>query len=241
MLDLSGLNKNVIRTGAESGRVEFLDPAGLVTSTLEFSEIERVICFTPGTGIATPRGTVAVESLGPGDKVITRDNGIREIAWVGARDLSILDQQRTPSLRPVLICEGALGAGMPEYDIWVSPNHRMLLTNQFAEMLFGEREVLVAAKHLTGLSGVSLPTSKAKASYAHIMFENHEVVLAGGTWSESFQPGVEAMRGVESAQRRELMTLFPELVTAQGIGAYRAARRSLKSYEAKLLVTEANL
>jgi len=239
VLDLSGVDKNVIHIGPESGRVEFLDAGGNVTSTMEFSEIERVICFTPGTGIATPRGIVPVEALRPGDRVITRDNGIREICWRGEKSLGADDLSRSQWLSPVLIRAGALGQGMPERDMWVSPNHRMLLANEMSEMMFGEREVLVAAKHLVGLDGVIWERPGAAVTYVHIMFENHEVILADGTWAESFQPGTEALRGVGAAQRRELLELFPELASESGRGAYRAARRSLREHEAQLLVAQA--
>ena len=44
-------------------------------------------CFTPGTMIATLRGERAVETLQQGDKIVTRDNGVQEIAWIGGRIL----------------------------------------------------------------------------------------------------------------------------------------------------------
>ena len=43
-----------------------------------------------------------------------------------------------------------------------------------------------------------------KISYIHIMFDQHEIVRADGTWSESFQPGSATLDGMESAQRTEI-------------------------------------
>jgi hypothetical protein len=126
-----------------------------VTGTLTFTEIENVIpCFTPGTRIATPRGEVAVEDLREGDRVITRDNGLQEIRWTGARSLGAGELMAAPNLRPVLIRAGALGHGLPERDMLVSPQHRLLLTSERAALYFGEREVLAAARHLTGMEGI---------------------------------------------------------------------------------------
>ncbi|NNJ68922.1 MAG: type I secretion protein, partial [Boseongicola sp.] len=40
-------------------------------------------CFTPGTLIATDRGPIAVEALRTGDRLVTRDNGLRRVHWIG--------------------------------------------------------------------------------------------------------------------------------------------------------------
>ena len=232
--------KNIVYTGPESGRVEYIDNAGNITHVLEFSEIERVICFTPGTRIATPEGCRPVEDLRAGDKVITRDNGIRELCWAGQKVLSRRALEQAPVLAPVLIRRGALGEDMPDRDMLVSPNHRMLIANDMAGLMFGEREVLVAAKHLTGLDGVERMRGAQGVTYLHVMCDRHEVLLADGAWSESFQPGDEAIRAVERAQREELLTLFPELRDAVGRDAFQAARMSLKSHEAEVLITGAS-
>ncbi len=236
VLDLTGVRANVIQTGPESGTVELLDENGNVARRVTYSEIEQIIiCFTPGTRIATQTGEVAVESLKSGDRVFTRDNGIQPVRWVGRRDLSVGDLKANPDFHPVLIRKGALGKGLPERDMLVSPQHRMLVTSDLAEVMFQEREVLLAAKHLTGLDGVDQVAANA-VSYLHLMFDQHEVVLADGAWSESFQPGDRSLKGIGQEQRDEVLSLFPDLETLAGIDAYGAARLSLKRHEAELLV-----
>ncbi|MFL4471367.1 Hint domain-containing protein [Tateyamaria armeniaca] len=235
VIDLSGVDANVIPSGPESGVIELLDSNGNVARRVEFSEIERIICFTPGTRIATQRGEVAVENLNAGDKVFTRDNGVQPLRWVGRRDLSPQEMQFNPQYQPILIRQGALGKGLPERDMLVSPQHRMLLTSDVAAVMFDEREVLVAAKHLTGLDGVDA-VHTSTVSYMHLMFDQHEVVLANGAWSESFQPGDDALHGIGSDQRDEVLALFPELNTPEGLDAYGAARLSLKRHEAAVIV-----
>jgi len=73
-------------------------------------------------------------------------------------------------------------------------------------------------------------------SYIHFMFDQHEVVLSNGAWTESFQPGEQVLDGMGNAQKLEIFDLFPELQDAEGLKAYQAARRSLKQHEARLLV-----
>jgi hypothetical protein len=217
----------------EAGTVEVLDGSGAVIGTLAFTNIENVIpCFTPGTQILTDQGEKPVESLHVGDRVLTRDNGYQTLRWVGARSLSQHDLAASPNLNPVRIRAGALGAGLPERDMTVSPQHRMMISGPRAEMLFGEHEVLVAAIHLVNDQSI-LRARPQSVTYIHLLFDQHEVIRGDGAWSESFQPGDMTLQGMESAQRDEVLTLFPEL--AQG-AAYPAARLTLKSYEAKVLL-----
>ena len=241
-LDLTGAGDFSITDSTEdpdgnsiSGTVNFLDASGSITGSMAFQEIERIIpCFTPGTKIATPKGERLVEDLEIGDKVITRDNGLQEIRWVGRRDLAGRELLQAPQMKPILIRAGALGRNLPETDLLVSPNHRVLINNEKSALYFEDREVLVAAKHLTDLEGVDAVDTDA-VTYIHFMFDQHEVVLSNGSWTESFQPGEQTLGDMDAEQREEIFMLFPELRDAEGIAAYQAARRSLKKYEAKLL------
>ncbi len=233
VLDLTGAGVDFITydaTDPEAGTVTFIDG-----STMTFSEIENVIpCFTPGTLIATPRGERPVESLKAGDRVLTRDNGIQYITWAGKKLLELDDLKLTPNLLPIMIRKGALGNGLPERDMVVSPNHRVLLVSEMAKLYFGESEVLISAKHMTKMDGVEIMKAP-QATYIHFMCQNHEVVLSDGAWTESFQPGDYSLKGVDADQREELFLLFPELATKEGLRNYRAARRTVKKKESRLL------
>ncbi|MDX1780868.1 MAG: Hint domain-containing protein [Thalassovita sp.] len=217
------------------GTVEFLDGSGAVKGSATFTNIENIVpCFTPGTLIATPQGARMVEDLKEGDKVITRDNGIQEIRWIGARRMNGIELAREPKLQPILIRKGALGNGLPQRDMMVSPNHRVLVTNEKVNLYFNETEVLAAAKHLVGLDGIH-KVNVVGTTYIHFMFDQHEVVLSDGAWTESFQPGDMTLKGLGNEQREEIFTLFPELRHREGSGNYQAARRSLKKHEATVL------
>nr|WP_321509672.1 Hint domain-containing protein [uncultured Celeribacter sp.] len=204
-------------------------------ANINYDNIEEfVVCFTPGSGVATVAGIKPVETLRPGDRVITRDNGIQEIAWVASKDLSSQELYRQSELAPILIRKEALGRNSPVRDMLVSPQHRVLIRSDLALIYFEEREVLVAAKDLVGWPGVSRAYSGA-IRYIHFMCQHHEIVLSDGIWTESFQPGAFSLAGLEVGARKEIFTLFPELQQMTGLDSYRAARMSLKSYEAQLL------
>jgi len=226
---------NYLTEDQQSGEVQYFDAEGAATGSLRFDEIEAVVpCFTPGTMIATPQGQRRVETLQVGDRVITRDNGMQQIRWIGKRRLSGAELARDGHLRPVLIQQGALGKGMPERDMLVSPNHRILIVSDQSTLYFEDREVLVAAKHLTSRPGIDTVEASG-LTYVHMMFDHHEVILSDGAWSESFQPGGNSLAGVATDQRNEIFELFPELATQEGVMAYGAARRSLRKHEAQLL------
>ncbi|MBV1896589.1 MAG: Hint domain-containing protein, partial [Rhodobacteraceae bacterium] len=244
VLDLSGaaeaanpggtLSVDYDPANGENGTVTFYDADGNITGTAAFENIESVVCFTLGTLIATPKGERKIEDLKIGDRVITRDNGIQTIRWMGRKTLTGAHVKAARHLRPVLIQQGALGNGLPERDMMVSPNHRVLIANDKTALYFEEREVLVAAKHLTGLDGVDV-VDVSNVTYIHFMFDQHEVVLSDGAWTESFQPGDHSLAGIGNAQRNEMFELFPELESTEGLQAYHSARRSLKKHEAQLL------
>ena len=234
VLDLTGSNVDFItydENDPEAGVVTFLDG-----TTMTFMEIENVIpCFTPGTTIATPKGERLVEELQEGDRIITRDNGIQEIAWVGHKSMDGKQLAANPHLKPILIKAGSLGDGLPERDMLVSPNHRVLVASEMTQLYFEEREVLAAAKHMTGAQGIHAVDVMA-TTYIHFMFEKHEVVLSNGAWTESFQPGDYSLKGIGNSQRNEIFELFPELATKGGLEDYQSARKALKKHEARLLM-----
>lgn len=218
---------------AENGVVEFLGEDGQVTGSMRFANIEKIVpCFTPGTRIATDRGPVPVEDLRIGMLILTRDGGLRPLRWIGRNDLDAADLARQPELGPVCIAQGALGGGMPDRDLMVSPQHRVLITGPRADLLFGEHEVLVAALHLVGQPGITraaVPT----VSYLHLLFDRHEIVLSDGAWTESFQPGDRTLAGMDEGQRQEIGLLFPHLLAG---ARFAAARRSLRGREARALI-----
>jgi Ca2+-binding RTX toxin-like protein len=192
---------------------------------VDFSEIENIICFARGTKILTHSGEVLIEDLSEGDQILSLDHGLQQIKWIGSRTVPA-----TGDFAPITIAKGVLGN---HSDLTVSPQHRMLVAGSVAELLFGEPEVLVPAKHLLSWDGVYRAKLET-VEYFHILFETHQVIHANGALSESFHPGEQAMDAVSQDARDEILSLFPELAdqpTAYG----PAARFSLKGYEAEVL------
>ncbi|GGA34073.1 Hint domain-containing protein [Neptunicoccus cionae] len=192
---------------------------------VNFSQIEGIICFARGTRILTHSGETAIEDLAEGDQILTLDNGLQQIRWIGSR--------KVPAVRefaPIVISKGVLGN---HTDLVVSPQHRVLVSGPVAELLFCEQEVLVPAKHLLSWDGVSR-AEMPEVEYFHMLFDTHQIVHANGAQAESFHPGEQALDAVSQDARDEIFSLFPELETAPA--AYGpSARFSLKAHEAELL------
>ena len=206
------------------------DQAGTFTtadgSVVTFNEIETIICFTPGARILTQFGERAIETLHPGDMVVTRDHGLQAIRWIGQRSVP-----GRGDLAPVLVASSVMQG--TRGGLLVSPQHRILFTGYRAELLFGESEVLVAARFLVNDRDVCI-CPRDEVTYIHLMFDRHEVIYAEGIATESFHAGDTALSAVTAAAREELFAIFPELRSAPGRHR-ETARHCLKRHEAQLL------
>ncbi|OUS07633.1 hypothetical protein A9Q96_06950 [Rhodobacterales bacterium 52_120_T64] len=188
-------------------------------------------CFVRGALITTTQNDVAVEDLKIGDLVLTRDNGPQTISWIGNRDMC---GNTAKHLLPIRIKANALGGGLPKRDLLVSPQHRVLISDWRAELMFGASEVLVAAKHLVNDSDIRVATDLNEFEYYHILFESHQTIFSEGLPTESFHPGDMAMKSLSGDSRDEVLELFPALrddATSYG----SATHTSLKAFEARAL------
>lgn len=239
VLDLTGAGPyRIIRLPGDpnSGTVEFLDSFGAVIGTLVFSSIETgIACFTPGTQVDTQHGLRAIETLQPGDRVRTRDRGFQPIRWIGRKTFDTAELQANAALHPILFAKGSLGPALPTRDMMVSRQHCVLQDGARSGLYFGEDEVLVRALHMVGQPGVTA-TLVQEVTYLHLMFDHHEVILADGVWSESFQPAARNIGGLDEDARQELLAVFADMPEPANPEAYVSARLTLKAHEARLLL-----
>lgn len=191
-----------------------------------FVNATSVPCFVAGTLIATPAGDRCAETLLPGDLVMTKDDGAQPLRWIGTRRVAA-----TGDFAPILIQAGTLGQ---HRDLLVSPLHRVLIKDVLAELLFGEQEVLVAARDLLNDHTITRREG-GEVTYVHLMFDRHQVVFSEGLETESFLPGPQTATSFEAEVVQEIYSIFPELDPDTGAGYPPAARRTLKRYEAELL------
>lgn len=176
-----------------------------------FEQIGLMPCFSAGTKISTSNGDIEVQDLRCGDLVHTLDHRLQEIRWIGRRTLIAIDLQRYPELRPIRIGTGALGGGLPERELIVSPQHRMMVRNRIANTMFGQMEVLVPAKHLLALDGIEVAADIEEVTYVHFMCSQHEVVLAEGAPTETLYIGKGSVGTLSREALDEIFEIFPTL------------------------------
>ena len=193
-----------------------------------------VICFTPGTRLATPIGQRRIEDLRPGDRLLTKDNGAQEILWTGQRRMSGARLYAMPHLRPIRFKSGAFGLDRPDGDLLVSPQHRMMMSGQAARALFNADEVLVKAEDLLNDTTICVDHSLREVTYVHVLLERHNIIWANALETESFHPSNCALDTIETGQRNLLLSLVPGIdANPARYGDY--ARRNLSSSEAAIL------
>lgn len=152
------------------------------------------VCYLAGVQIETPDGPMAVEQIRVGDRITAIVDGApqsREVIWTGSGHCRI-DRTLPDDLAgyPVCIRKGALGAGMPTRDLYVTAEHGLLLDGHF-----------IPARML--VNGHSIFYDKSREEYAFYHFETkeHSVVVADGVLSESYlDTGNRAMFSVQSSR-----------------------------------------
>ncbi|MBR0653665.1 Hint domain-containing protein [Plastoroseomonas arctica] len=134
-----------------------------------------IICFYPGTLIATPGGERAVETLAIGDLVLTNTGVAAPVRWMGRQTVStrFADPLR---VLPIRIAADALAEGLPLRDLLLSPDHAVLLGG-----------ILIQAGAL--VNGASIRREDAVPevfTYHHVELADHSLILAEGVAAETF-------------------------------------------------------
>ena len=201
------MNVETIQTG-DLNNVGFSDASIISTEDNDVN----VVCFARGTLIEIANNRqMPVEDLQQGDWVMTADHGMNEIKWIGVSKTGEQTLAQHPKLRPIRIKKGALGCSTPAQDLYVSPQHRILVRSKIAQRMFDEPEVLVAVKHLIELEGIDIMDDTKDVDYYHILLDNHEILIANGAACESLYLGAQALKSVDRESKREIFQIFPEI------------------------------
>ena len=116
------------------------------------------------------------EDILPSKAVACRTEAVA-IKWIGRRAYKKAGPSWNDSVMPIRISRHALDDRTPQSDLYLSPNHALLIDG-----------VLIRVKEL--VNGISiapgLPAEQEKIEYLQIVLDTHEVILAEGAPAESF-------------------------------------------------------
>ena len=157
------------------------DAASLIHVTDNTGALVITLCFYPGTALATPEGTILVEDIKPGDMLMTA-NGAKPVRWIGQSHIHTRFADPLRSL-PIRIRQGALGDGLPQRDLLLSPDHAIHVDG-----------ILVQASALVNGSSIIRDYDVPESfTYYHVELDSHELLLAEGVDAESFVDNVDRM------------------------------------------------
>jgi autotransporter passenger strand-loop-strand repeat protein len=162
----------------------------------------EVACFAAGTRIATPSGDAPVEALRPGDAVLALQDGVWQparVRWVGNSTVDLARHPQPAQAAPICIRAHAIGPDLPRRDLWLSPDHALLLDGG-----------LIQAQSLRNGATVT-QEFPPHITYCHIELDRHAVLLAEGVAAESYlDTGNRALFAGEAGTR----ALHPDFASA---------------------------
>ena len=130
-----------------------------------------------GTKVATRHGWRAVETLQPGDMVLTFDNGLQPVAHVGQHDLMAAHRPRSIEDWPLAVPTGALGNLAP---LILTPGQVVLIESDLAERMFADPFVAIPASCFDGINGISRVRPADQFNVCTLHFEEDQVVFGAG-------------------------------------------------------------
>lgn len=183
-------------------------------------QLSELVCtsFARGTSIALADGRqVPIETLSPGDRVLTRDHGAQPVRWIGQATL-----RARGANAPVVVTAGTLGNSG---DLVVGQHHRMFLYQRGTARVTETAELLVQAKHLVDGERVLLRPG-GYVDYFSLVFDQHEIIYAEGIPAESLMVNEATLAHLPSELAEEVQARFPRLSHRQHFGT-EASRHAL--------------
>jgi len=129
--------------------------------------------YAAGTRLAAERGSVAVETLQAGERLLTLSGEYKPIVRIHRRRIGCGGRPASEQVWPVVIAAGAFGEGSPERDLVVSPDLALFVDGGLAP----------AIRLVNGATIRQAPV--ADVDYWQIELAAHEVIYAEGLPAES--------------------------------------------------------
>ena len=157
---------------------DLADNTSSLSSTNTYTPDSGAACFKEGVLIRTEGGNRAVEAVMAGDKVVVIRDGqevLEPVLWVGVTAIDLSKHARVEEAAPIRIRAGALAEGQPARDLFLSPEHCLIIEGR-----------CVSAKLLVNGGSIVSERDHARFTYYHIELQSHGILLAENAPAESY-------------------------------------------------------
>jgi hypothetical protein len=170
------------------------------------------------SNVRTPCGARHVANLRPGDLVVTRDHALQPVRMIWKRVVTLSEMAADPSLAPICLKPRCIGPMMPQRDLLVAGDHRILIPGYRLIDQPGTPAALLPARDIAGTSdGAFVDRSRDEVTYYNLIFDAHEVFSANGLPVESFLPSEDNLAKVETPVRQTIEQTLPDLTAADRV------------------------
>ena len=175
---------------------------GIDTDT-QLQKFAQVACvsFTRGTHITLASGEQRkIEELRVGDPILTRDDGVQKVRWIGESTLRAVGE-----FAPICIAAGTLNN---DHDLVLSPDHRLFIYQRTDQVGAGRAELLVKARHLVNGDSVRV-LDGGFVDYFQLLFDSHQIIYAEGIAAESMLIDTRTKPVLPDALAEEMGDVIP--------------------------------
>ena len=183
-----------------------------------------------GTRVASNLGWRAIDALAVGDKVLTFDHGMQEIAEIRRAHMWLDAPETAEALWPVIIPTGALGN---REELVLLPDQGIMIECDAAQDMYGDPFAILTAHSLVGLRGIHHRQPLHRVELFAVYFTHDEVIYAEGgalihclrdmsTLEKFLEAGTATYQVFSGEQAEELADLF-SLEDHMGVSVENAA------------------
>ena len=183
-----------VSSGTNVESVQLTTSAPISVTSVNGRMLVDIVCYAGGTEILTERGAAVVEAIKPNDKVVVRRDGqdvLEPVIWVGKTKIDLSQHAHPELAAPIRVKAGALADNTPTRDLFVSPEHCLILNG-----------CCVPAKLLVNGGSIAREYRTTPFEYYHIELAKHGILIAEGAEAESYlDTGNRAIFGSAEAPR----------------------------------------